>query len=308
MPQGINKGMLQLPITQVKSILKDEIYIGNSVHNKQTNFSFKDKRKVRKPQDEWRKVENTHEPIISKEDFESVQEMMASRRRQQKDGTTQIFAGLVKCADCGWSMRFGTNRQNKTPYSHYTCSQYGQGLKQCSSHYIRYDVLYASVLSRLQHWFKEVRKDESRILQQILKSGDSERNSARKKAASELKKAQKRQSEIDTLFSRMYEDRVTGKITERNFSMLSDKYQTEKETLVQTIDSLQEQLAQDTLETADAEKWIALIKQYATPTELTSELLNALIEKILVHEAVKDENGNRVQEVEIYYRFIGKID
>lgn len=295
-------------IAQVKSILKDEVYIGNSVHNKQTNISFKNKRKVRRPQDEWWKVENTHEAIISKEDFASVQEMIASRRRPKKDGTTQIFAGLVKCADCGWSLAYGVNRQNKNPYAHYHCSKYGQGLRQCSMHYIRYDVLYAYVLSRLQHWCKEVRKDEDRILQQILKSSDSERDSARKKAASELKKAQKRQSEIDTLFSRMYEDRVTGKITERNFTMLSDKYQTEQETLIQTIDSLQQQLTQDTQETADAEKWITLIKQYASPAELTSELLNALIEKILVHEAVKDENGNRIQEVEIYYRFIGKID
>ena len=90
--------------------------------------------------------------------------------------------------------------------------------------------------------------------------------------------------------------------------MLSDKYQTEQETLAQTIDSLQQQLAQDTQESEDAEKWIALIKQYASPTELTDELLNALIEKILVHEADKDGDGNRVQEVEIYYRFIGKIE
>lgn len=295
-------------IAMVKEILKSETYIGNSVHNKQGNISFKDKRKIRKPQDEWWKVENTHEAIISKEDFQTVQEMIASRRRKQKNGTTQIFAGLIKCADCGWSMRFGTNNQNKTPYSHYTCSQYGQGLRQCSSHYIRYDVLYAYVLSRLQYWFNEVQQDENKLLQRLLKSSDSERISAKKKAVSELKKAQKRQTEIDSLFARMYEDRMAGKITEYNFSMLSGKYQSEQATLVQTIDSLQQKLAQDSQESQDAEKWIALIKQYTSPTELTAELLNALIEKILVHEASKDEDGNRVQEVEIYYRFIGRID
>lgn len=295
-------------IAIVKEILKSETYIGNSVHNKQTNISFKDKRKVRKSESEWWRVENTHEAIISKEDFQTVQGMIASRRRKQKDGTTQIFSGLVKCADCGWSLAYGVNRQNKNPYAHYHCSKYGQGLRQCSMHYIRYDVLYSYILSRLQYWFNEVQQNESQLLETLLKSSDSERSSARKKAASELKKAQKRQAEIDALFSRMYEDRVTGRITERNFSMLSDKYQTEQETLAQAIDSLQQQLAQDIQESADAEKWIALIKQYKAPTELTAELLNALIEKILVHEASKDENGNRVQKVEIYYRFIGKID
>lgn len=296
-------------IAIVKEILKSETYIGNSVHNKQTNISFKDKRKVRKSESEWWRVENTHEAIISKEDFQTVQGMIASRRRKQKDGTTQIFSGLVSCADCGWSLAYGMNKQNKNPYGYYRCSKYGQGLRQCSMHYIRYDVLYSYILSRLQYWFNEVQQNESQLLERLLKSSDSERSSARKKAASELKKAQKRQAEIDALFSRMYEDRVTGRITERNFSMLSDKYQTEQETLAQAIDSLQQQLAQDMQDSADAEKWIALIKQYKTPTELTAELLNALIEKVLVHEASsKDENGNRVQKVEIFYRFIGKID
>lgn len=295
-------------ITQVKSILKEETYIGNSIHNKQTNVSFKDKRKIRRAKEEWWKVENTHEAIISEEDFQKVQEMTASRRRQKKDGTTQIFAGLIKCADCGWSLAYGENRQNSKPYGYYHCSKNGQGLHQCSMHYIRYDVLYAYVLSRLQYWISEAQQDEDQLLQRLLKNSGSERSSARKKAASELKKAQKRQSEIDTLFSRMYEDRVTGRITERNFSMLSEKYQAEQETLAQTIDSLQKQLAQDKQESVDAGKWIALIKQYASPAELTAELLNALIEKILVHEADKDEDGNRVQEVEIYYRFIGRID
>lgn len=295
-------------IAMVKEILKSETYIGNSVHNKQTNISFKSKHKVRKPQDEWWKVEGTHEAIISKEDFQKVQELIKSRRRERKDGTTQIFAGLVKCADCGWSLSYGENKQVKNPYVFYHCSKNGQGLRQCSMHYIRYDVLYSYVLSRLQYWFKEAQQDKDQLLQHLLKSSDSERNKAKKKQASELKKAQKRQAEIDILFSRMYEDRVSGKITERNFSMLSGKYQTEQKDLEALIDSLEKQLAQDAQESMDAEKWIALIKQYAYPTELTAELLNAFIEKILVHEAVKDENGNRVQEVEIFYRFIGRID
>lgn len=102
-------------IAQVKSILKEETYIGHSVHNKQSNISFKNKKKVRKPQEEWYRVENTHEAIISEEVFQKVQELIASRRRRQKNGTTQIFSGLVKCADCGWSLAYGMNSQNKIP-------------------------------------------------------------------------------------------------------------------------------------------------------------------------------------------------
>lgn len=103
-------------IAQVKSILKDENYIGNSVHNRQSNISFKNKKKVRKPQEEWFRVENTHEAIIAKDVFLQVQEQIASRRRSRTDGQTQIFARLIKCADCGWLLAYGENRQNKTPY------------------------------------------------------------------------------------------------------------------------------------------------------------------------------------------------
>lgn len=73
------------------------------------------------------------------------------------------FSGLVKCADCGWSLSYGENRQNSKPYGHYHCSKYGQGTRQCSMHYIRYDVLYAYVLSRLQYWSGLVQHDEERL-------------------------------------------------------------------------------------------------------------------------------------------------
>ena len=108
-------------------------------------------------------VENTHEAIISEEVFQKVQELIASRRRKRRNGTTQIFAGLIKCADCGWSLAYGENKQNKNPYGYYHCSKNGQGLRQCSMHYIRYDVLYAYVLARLQYWSMLAQKDERTV-------------------------------------------------------------------------------------------------------------------------------------------------
>ena len=131
---------------------------------------------------------------------------------------------------------------------------------------------------------------------------------ARKKQTAELKKAEKRKAEVDTLFARMYEDWAAGRITEYNFSMLSGKYQSEQAELDEKIEQLQSAIATESQNAADAEKWIALMKECVNPTELTAELLNTLIEKIVVHEAVKGEDGSREQEVEIFYRFIGKID
>ena len=295
-------------IAQVKSILKEETYIGHSVHNKQSNISFKNKKKVRKPKEEWYRVENTHEAIISEDVFRQVQEQIASRRRRQKDGTTQIFSGLVKCADCGWSLAYGENKQNKTPYGYYHCSKNGQGLRQCSMHYIRYDVLYAYVLSRLQYWSQQAQQDEDKLLKRLLNASDKERSSAREKQASELKKAEKRKAEVDGLFAKMYEDWAAGRITEYNFNMLSEKYQGEQKELDEKIQQLHEAMEAAAQTAVDAEKWVELMRQYVNPTELTAELLNTLIEKIFVHEAVKGEDGSREQEVEIFYRFIGKID
>ena len=298
-------------IAQVKSILKDETYIGNSIHNKQTNISYKNKKKVRKPQEEWFRVENTHEGIISKDVFEQVQGQIANRRRKMKDATTQIFAGLVKCADCGWSMSYATNKTRKAPYSYYNCTNYrqlGKSGGHCTAHYIRYDTLYAYVLSRLQYWIEQANISEEKLLKRLLKSGDSERDKAFKKQTAELTKAEKRKAEVDKLFVKMYEDWTAERITGYNFSMLSQKYQAEQQELIEKIDKLKTELSSERENADGAEKWICLIKQYSHPTELTAELLNALIEKIVIHEATKGSDGTREQEIEIFYRFVGKID
>ena len=237
-----------------------------------------------------------------------MQNQIASRRRKQKDGTTKIFSGLVKCADCGWSLAYGENRQNKTPYGHYHCSNYGQGTGKCSMHYVRYDTLYTYVLLRVQHWTKAVREDEERLLESILKAGDKERTVAMKKHTAELSKAEKRKTEVDRLFAKMYEDRVSERITEYNFNMLSQKYQLEQIELDEKIQKLKAALAESKQSVEDARKWIEIVKQYSEPTELTAELLNNMIDKIVVHEAIKYENGFREQKIEIYYRFVGKID
>ena len=295
-------------IAQVKSIMKDETYIGHTIHYRETNISFKNKRRIRKPQSEWVRVENTQEPIISEQVFRQVQEQIANRRRKCKDGTTQIFSGLVKCADCGWSMAYGMNKQNKKPYGYYHCSKNGQGLHQCSMHYIRYDVLYTYILARVQYWSQQAQQDGDKLLQRLLNASDKERNTAKKKQTAELKKATKRKAEVDNLFAKMYEDWSVGRITEYNFNMLSEKYQAEQHELDEKIQELQAELDAAVQTAVDAEKWIELMKKYVNPTQLTAELLNALIEKILIHEAVKHEDGTREQEVEIFYRFIGKVE
>lgn len=175
-------------------------------------------------------------------------------------------------------------------------------------HYIRYDTLYTYVLLRVQYWTKAVREDEEKLLESILKAGDKERAAAMKKHTAELAKAEKRKTEVDRLFAKMYEDRVSERITEYNFNMLSQKYQMEQLELDEKIQKLKAALSESKQSVEDARKWIEIVKQYSEPTELTAELLNNMIDRIVVHEAVKYNNGFREQKIEIYYRFVGKID
>ena len=299
-------------VAQVKSILTDEVYIGNSTHNRQTTISFKDKRAKRKPKEEWYTVPNTHEAIIPLEQWEVVQSHINSRKKPTKSGEIHIFSGLLKCADCGLGMRYTHFRADgkRKEKKFYICGTYnGYGKARCSRHRIDYDVLYAVVLGRLQHWIALAHEeDDGVLLQRLLKSGDEQRASEKVSIKKELTKTEKRLREIDDLFAKMYEDRTKGKITERNFSMLSAKYRDEQIQLEEKRDLFREKLDKSVRDSEGAEKWLALVRKYTELTELNAVLLNELIEKILVHEAVKGENGETEQEIEIYYRFVGKIE
>ena len=179
---------------------------------------------------------------------------------------------------------------------------------ECTRHYLRYDVLYTYVLERIQHWAVRAETDEEKLLEELLKSGDRDRAAAVKKQTAELKKAEKRKAELDSVFAKMYEDWAADRITESNFNMLSQRYQKEQEEQEQKIQNCKNSLAAGQQTVEDAQKWVELIKQIGVPKELTAELLNTLIEKIIVHEATEDDFGFRQQEIEIIFRFVGKID
>lgn len=101
---------------------------------------------------------------------------------------------------------------------------------------------------------------------------------------------------------------VKGLLDEENYSMLSVKYRTEQQQLDETVKTISVKLEETKEKTDDAKRWIDLIQNYSAIDELTAPLLNELIEKIVVHQSWKDRNGKTVRDIEIYYRFVGKID
>ena len=164
------------------------------------------------------------------------------------------------------------------------------------------------VLERLQYWIGQANADEDKLLARLLRSGDEHRQNEIEWAKKDLARVKKRLKELDNLFAKLYEDRAKNAVTERNYAMLSGKYQDEQLQLETDIKRLQDTLTKTAEVKDNTERWVALIRKYTNLTELTAPLLNELIDKIVVHEATKDENGKRVQDIDIYYRFVGMID
>ena len=205
-------------------------------------------------------------------------------------------------------MTYASMRDQTAHAAYYRCSNYGQGLHRCTQHYIRYDALYQYVLSRLQYWTQQIKDNQENLLQQLIKSSTKQRRSSKHMMTNKLKQAEKRKIEVDRLFVKIYEDWSMERITEYNFNMLSEENQKEQNELNDQIQQLKEEFQRSEQNALNAEKWIECMKRYEFPTELTAELLNAVIEKILIHEAVKNEDGSKLQKIEIHYRFIGAID
>jgi DNA invertase Pin-like site-specific DNA recombinase len=292
-------------VTTVTQVLQNETYRGHLVHYKQGAVSFKNRKHQRKPQDEWLRVENTHLPIIPQELWDAAHTHINSRKRTMKTGTVSIFGGLVKCGKCGW----GLSAANKNDRCYYRCAQYANvGCHACSSHYIGYNLLYGAVLGRLQYWLEEVHGNAPEILNRLLHSGNRQRELKMKYMEKELQKAQRRLKEVDNLFAKMYEDLVAERLDEDNYTMLSAKYRGEQQQLKEKTASLSEKLVKANETRQGAEQWLALIEKYEAIDELTAPLLNELIDKIVIHQAYKDENGNTMRNIDIHYRFVGKID
>ncbi len=293
-------------LPSLRKILENETYIGNLVHNKRGRISFKNKKQVDKPLDEWIRVDGVIEPIISRDLWDAAQAHINSRKRSTRNGENLIFAGLLRCPDCGWTLSCHHNQQGRR---YYGCTRYSvYGPQECTSHHISYDLLYGVILGRLQYWLEEVQDNSDAILDRLLQTGDKQRKAEVRHAEKELQKAEKRKSELDNLFAKMYEDRAAGRLDEENYTMLSGRYRAEQQTVNERVESLRDKLRQSEQNQQGAEQWLNLIEKYEAIDELTAPLLNELIDKIEVHQAYKDENGTKVRDIEIYYRFVGKID
>ena len=306
--EGVNRGKSVKDIygwgsSTIVNILKKREYLGHTINFK-TRKHFKDKKSHYVPESEWTIFENTHEAIISNKVFEQVQEQIASRRRQQKDATTQIFSGLVKCGTCGKAL--GLRYWGKDRHHIYVCTTYAHDTKACSDHRIYYEDLYNAGLADIQYHARLAYEDREKAVALAVKMNARADGSKGKSNESKLKQAKKRYDEVTRLFDRLYEDSLSGRISNDNFTRLIDKYQTEQEQLLGQIQNLENALQEVKDSQTNAVQWAALMADYVGIRELTAENLNLLVERIEVFDRTETD-GEAEQVIRICYRFGGYI-
>ena len=263
--------------------------------------------------EDWVVVHDTHEAIIPPDEWEIVQQLITSRRKTGKSGYDNIFAGLIKCADCGYAMRSGkANRksQERTMDNiEYSCNNYATyGKRACTHHRIDATDVYNEVLGDIRYHAELAVSQHDSMLDKIIKQVTTNTNTETKALNKELRQAKSRLSELDNLFIKLYEDRNAEKISERNYTLVSGTYEDEQHKLQKRIVEIEKQLNTDDDAKRSAERFVTAIRNYKDLIELDAELLNRLIDKVTIGEPKVDENGELQQEITIIYKFIGKFD
>ena len=246
--------------------------------------------------------------IIDTQMWERVQELRKQRKRPNRYDEVGLFSGILFCADCGSVMYQQRYQTDKRKQDCYICGNYKKRTHDCTAHFIRTDLLTAGVLSNLRKVTSYAAKHEARFMKLLIEQnedGGKRRNAAKKK---ELEASEKRIAELSAIFKRLYEDSVTGRISDERFTELSADYEAEQRELKEKAAAIQAELSKAQEATVNAEKFMNVVRRHTSFEELTPTLLREFVEKIVVHECSYDENKTRRQDIEIYYSFVGKVD
>lgn len=294
----------------VADMLINVVYLGHTLGLQTTLISYKNKTKIQRPKSEQILVKNTHEPIISQELWDIVQDVRSHKRRPPKRMVEPaLFSGLVYCADCGKSMTFCRTEKMKESQYYFRCSTYSKrGKEYCSPHQIREICLKQIVLDDLRRVTHFARMKEHQFAEYINRKNNADLAREITRLQKELDKIKKRSNELSKLFKRIYEDNVLGTITNEQFRMLSTSYNAEQKELEEAIPQKEEQLEKLKSSIANVESFIEKAKRYTAIKELTPELLRLFIQRIEVGERSKKHAKTASQSIRIVYRDIGAVD
>ena len=299
------RGRFIWDFTTIKEILSNPVYIG-AIASQKVNYRFKIGWMGDKRREEWIIVEGMHEAIIDRDTYDIVQEKVKSRKRADAWGNFSLFAGLVKCGQCGSTMNIRRANQKGNDRI-YTCSRYNKyGKAHCTQHRIKYDTLYSIVLEQIRSCAEKALADEQEAAEQLRENCQADEQAERLLIEQSIAEDSERIDALERIISRVYEDMVAGRITEDNFNRILERSQTEQTTLKNRVTLNRQRLTQQDQEQEDNTRWLEIIKDYADIQELDDVTLNRLVQKIVIHEDV-DSDTTR-QTVEIHFNFNNQAD
>ena len=293
-------------VASVKGILDQIAYAGHTVNFQTTKKSFKNKKQVRLPKDQWVICENTQEPIIDGKTFETVQQMRKTKRAYTKFNEPNMFSGLLYCADCGNRLTIQRVAKHRN-MDNFTCATYRKKKKGlCSSHRILVSDLERVVQCDLHKVCEYVILHEKEFVDEYLSGSKKETEKFQSRAKAELKRLSDRQDEIGRIIRKLYEDNVNGRITDERFDFLVKSYEDEGQELKRQMQDLKRSLTYSEQDEEKLSKFLKMVKTYSEIRELTPEILNSFVEKIIISET-EWYAGRKMQEVKIIYKFVGAI-
>ena len=290
----------------IGKILERQEYVGNTVNFKTTAKNYRSKKRVMNDKENRKTFEDTHPAIIDAHTFEIVQKIRQNKRRRTATGRFQLFSGKLFCADCGAKLHFAGSNTNEKD-DHYTCANYRSNKGTCTAHYIRNSVLYDLVFKHIKSMLVYVQQFEETFVRREIEKADRERQTSVESAKKEIVMLKHRDEELDRIFKRTYEDMVSGRISEARFDTLSAGYEEEQANVKRKIIMLEDLVENGEAQVKDLKQLLTNVRKYTDPEELTPEMLNDLVDKIIVHAPDKS-TGHRTQKIEIYYNAVGIID
>ena len=298
----------------IHRMLKNQMYIGNMEQGRAPRQIMHGRAK-QLDRSQWTVVEGTHEPIITREIWDTVVsiDQKKVRKSETSDGIKSIFTGLVYCADCGFKMRNQVERftyKDGSPgrYSSFMCGSYSRsGKSACTIHTIYENVLTQIVLEDIREKARYAAHDRERLLTQIIRMKDKEQHSRAASYEQELKVTAARVAELEKLMQNLYEDKCAGVVPPTVFQTLMKKYETERAQKAAALPELEQKVRTQLENRHDADQWAEIIRRYTEITELDETILFELVDRIEVGEAQKCGN-TRVQDVKVFYRYVGCVD
>ena len=291
----------------ITRILTLQEYCGDVLNFKTYSKSYKNKRRLENDRENWAIFLDVHEPIIQRSAWEKIQEKRGKiRKRRTHEGEKNMFSGLLVCADCGSNLHFHFNQGNPE-ITYFNCSNYKGNRGTCTStHYIRADFLEQVILAEIRRLTKFVSHYEKEFAKLMMGFSQKAAADEVRTTLRELDAAIYRDKELDSLFERLYEDNVAGKITDERFARMSSKYEAEQKELRDKMKALQDAVERTKSKAVTADMFISAVRKYTRARKLTPRMLNELIEKIEVHQAEKVD-GVWQQKLSIHYHCVGVV-